>query len=61
MSNARLALAGAVTVDCVFAGSVEGLPRNLGRVIDPRFFRLRVATGGLSLLDYGSACVRSRA
>src|SRR5216684_4417403 len=29
----------------------EGLPRDPGRIVDPRFFGPRVATGGLPLLD----------
>src|SRR5262249_22114455 len=48
---ARDPLAGAVAVVRALAGGVEGLPGNADGVVDPGFFRFRVAAGGLPLLD----------
>src|SRR5258708_24494806 len=50
MGHAGVILAGAIAVFRAFAGRVEGLPGNAGRIIDPGFLRLGITTGGLPLL-----------
>src|SRR5689334_20599198 len=57
MGDARLTVAAAVAIGRALAGGVEGLPRNPGRVVDPRLFRLRVAAGRVALLHCGAACL----
>ena len=47
---------GAIAVDRAFAGGQEGFPRDALRVRDPRFFRLRVATGGRALFQHRPVC-----
>src|SRR5262249_4202986 len=56
MSDARLTFSGAVAVLRALARGEERLPGNARGIVDPRLFRLRIATGRLSLLDNVAAC-----
>src|ERR1700676_4643075 len=55
IGHAGLTLPGAVAVVSVLASRVEGLPRNTGGIVDPRFLRLGIAAGGFTLLDNRAA------
>src|SRR5262249_52966017 len=57
MCDARDALAAAVAVVRTLARGVECLPRDAGRIVDPRLLRLGVAARRLTLLDDVSAGV----
>src|SRR5262249_2120262 len=49
--GARAIPARAVAIDRAFAGRVKRLPGDPRGIVDPGFFRLRIAAGRLSLLD----------
>src|SRR5215468_2343565 len=51
VSDACLTLSGAVAVMGALARRKKGFPRDARRIVDPRLFRLGIATGGLCLLD----------
>src|SRR5262245_44232649 len=51
MDDTRLTLSGAVAIMRALARREKGFPRNAGRIVDPRLFRLGIATRRLSLLD----------
>src|SRR5665213_3781282 len=55
VSNARFIFAVAIAVADIFAGCVEGFPRDSGRVINPRLFRLGVAARRLTLFEHSPA------
>src|ERR1700733_16168816 len=55
MRNARLALASTLAVIGAFPAGENRSPRNACRIVDPRFFRLRVAATCLTLLDHVAA------
>src|SRR5262249_19924444 len=54
MCHARLLFDADAVVDA-FAGGEKRLPRDAGRILDPRFLRLGVAAGRLALLEHGAA------
>src|SRR3954471_7833630 len=61
MRHPRTTLSASVAVVCVFPRGEKSFPRDARRIVDPRFFRLRIATGGLSLLDDVAArCTQAR-
>src|SRR6266852_9061515 len=51
MGHARIAFAGAVAIGGALARGEKGFPGDSSRVINPRLLRLRIAAGGLTLLD----------